>query len=141
VSGALPARPHGVGRVRRSPAVAQALAHAGLDPSKIGCVYASANGDRLRDNWESALLSESLAPHRPPASALSMLTGHHAGMGAVRVGAAAWTARSGLFPVVSPNATSAATEIRRVSTTAGLVHSVARGGSQVAIVVGPPPPA
>ena len=141
VSGALPARPHGIGRVRRSPAVAQALAHAGLDPSKIGCVYASANGDRLRDNWESALLAESLAPHRPPASALSMLTGHHAGMGAVRVGAAAWTARSGLFPVVSPNAASAATEIRRVSTTAGLVHSVARGGSQVAIVVGPPPPA
>jgi 3-oxoacyl-(acyl-carrier-protein) synthase len=139
VSGAIPARPHGVGRVRRSPAVAQALAQAGLDAGDIACVYASANGDRLRDNWESALLAESLAPHQPPASALSMLTGHHAGMGAVRVAAAAWTVRSGLFPLISPTSASSSTEITRVPTTAGLVHSIARGGSQVAIVVGPPP--
>jgi 3-oxoacyl-[acyl-carrier-protein] synthase II len=139
VSGAIPARPHGVGRARRSPAVAQALAQAGLAAGEISCVYASANGDRLRDNWERALLAESLAPHQPPASALSMLTGHHAGMGAVRVAAAAWTARSGLFPLISPTSASSSTEITRVPTTAGLVHSVARGGSQVAIVVGPPP--
>jgi len=140
-SGALPARPHGVGRCARSPAVAQALGRAGLDKGAIAWIYASANGDRLRDSWEGTLLAESLAPHRPPVTALSMLTGHHAGMGAVRVAAAAWTARSGLFPLVVPSSASPVATVIRVPAAAGLVHGVARGGSQVAIVVGPPPPA
>jgi 3-oxoacyl-[acyl-carrier-protein] synthase II len=141
VSGALPARPHGVGRDDRSPALGQALARAGLAGCEIAWVYASANGDRPRDSWEDALLARSLAPHRPPITALGMLAGHHAGMGAVRVGAAAWTARSGLVPLVSSRDPSSAIEVIRVPRATGLVHSVARGGSQVAIVVGPPPEA
>lgn len=139
-SGALPARPHGVGDAGRSPAVRHALASTGFDRGEVAWVYTSANGDRPRDSWEATLLAESLAPHRPPATALSMLTGHHAGMGAVGVAAAAWTTRSGLFPLISPSSPSSAVEVIRVPTKAGLVHSVARGGNQVAIVVGPPPP-
>jgi 3-oxoacyl-[acyl-carrier-protein] synthase II len=139
VSGALPARRHGVGRPGPSPAVTEALARAGLDGGEVAWVYASANGDGPRDDWERALLNQALAPHRPPVTTLGMLCGHHAGMGAMRVAAAAWTARSGLLPLVSATgAGSSSVEVTRVPPEAGLVHSVARGGNQVAIVVGPP---
>jgi 3-oxoacyl-(acyl-carrier-protein) synthase len=143
-SGGLPARPHGIGRSRRSRVVAQALARASLSTRDLGWVYASANGDDARDRWESSLLEGALAPHRPPVSALSRLSGHHAGMGAVRVAAAAWTARSGLLPATGSgleHVSVRAGDVIRVPPGVGLVHAVARGGGQVAIVVGPPPDA
>jgi 3-oxoacyl-[acyl-carrier-protein] synthase II len=137
-SGALPARPHGVGRGRRSPVVARALARAGLAPPHLGWVYTSASGDAARDAWERHLLDLALSPHRPPAAALGLLCGHHAGVGGMAVAAAAWTARSGLLPVIERAREPSA---MRVASRVGLVHGVARGGGQVAIAVGPPPDA
>ncbi len=63
-----PARPHGVGRATRSPALAAALAQAGAGPADIGLVYSSANGDGPRDEWERALLDRALGQHRPRAA-------------------------------------------------------------------------
>jgi 3-oxoacyl-[acyl-carrier-protein] synthase II len=141
-TGALPARPLGVGRTDRSRAVGMALERAGARVQDIGWVYASAGGDAGRDAWERSVLEAALAPHRPPVAALGLAWGQHAGLGAVRVAAAAWTARSGLLPAIvgeSPVGSPAAVGLERVSPGAGLVHALARGGGQAAIVVGPDP--
>jgi hypothetical protein len=64
-----------------------------------------------------------------PAVSLAAALGEHAGLGAVRVAAAAWTARAGVLPA---DGTLAA---RPVDRGPGLVHGLARRGSEVALVV------
>ena len=113
---ALAVRPHGVGRATRSAAIAAALAGAGAAPGDIGIVYTSANGDVPREDWERALLGRALAPHQPPQRSLSLPAGRHAGVAARSVAAAATEAGDRL----------------------ALVHAVARGGNQIAIVVAGP---
>jgi 3-oxoacyl-(acyl-carrier-protein) synthase len=143
-TGAVPARTLGVGRTARSRAVAVALERAGRSPGDVGWVYASLGGDAARDRWESAVLEAALAPHRPPVAALGSLWGQHAGLGALRVAAAAWTARSGLLPATGgPEAAApgAGVALTRIGPGPGLVHGLARGGIHAAIVVGPPPSA
>jgi 3-oxoacyl-[acyl-carrier-protein] synthase II len=122
----LPARPWGVGRRVASRAIVEALARAGRDAP--GWLYASASGDAHRDAWESGVLSAALGSARPPAVSLGELVGHHAGLGALHVAAAAWTARAGLLP------DGACGEPARVSG-CGLVHGLGRGGGQVALIV------
>jgi 3-oxoacyl-[acyl-carrier-protein] synthase II len=113
---ALAVRPHGVGRAGHSPAIAAALAGAAVDAAEIGIVYTSANGDGPREEWERALLERALAPHRPPQRSLSLPAGRHAGVAARSVATAATETGDGL----------------------ALVHAVARGGNQIAIVVAGP---
>lgn len=121
----LAARPNGVGRRAGSDAIAAALAAAGVDPEAITWVYGSSSGDGPRDAWERALLARALGRHVTVAS-LAPLLGQHAGLGALRVAAAGWSAATGRL--VDPPA-----EVRRGP---GLVHGVARGGTHVALVVG-----
>jgi 3-oxoacyl-(acyl-carrier-protein) synthase len=123
----LAARPNGVGRRVESRAIAAALAEAGVAPGAITWVYGSASGDGSRDAWECGLLSRALGSGATVAS-LAPLLGQHAGLGALRVAAAAWTAASGRL--VQPRTSVAAGP--------GLVHGVARGGTHVALVVGAP---
>jgi 3-oxoacyl-[acyl-carrier-protein] synthase II len=99
-----------------SKAIAAALADAGAGPEEIGHVYTSASGDAARQAWEEALLDRALAPHQPPRRALSLATGRHSGLAARVVLTAAAEAGDGL----------------------ALVHAIARGGNQVAIVVAGP---
>jgi 3-oxoacyl-(acyl-carrier-protein) synthase len=127
----LPARPWGVGRARHSRAIGAALDAAGTGPAEVGWVYGSASGDRRRDAWETRVLDTALGvASAPPVSALGRLIGRHAGLGVLRVAAAAWTARSGLLP-----ATGGAAAVARVRPGRGLVHGLARGGTHVALVV------
>lgn len=137
-TGALPAHPVGVGRSTRSRVVQLALERAGARVQDVAWVYASLGGDAARDAWERSVLDAALAPHRPPLAALGTLWGQHAGLGALRVAAAAWTARSGLLPVTSVEEPKVGprVSITRVSSSLGLVHGVARGGAHTAIVVG-----
>jgi 3-oxoacyl-[acyl-carrier-protein] synthase II len=133
VSRTLPARPWGVNlRVTRSRAVGDALAAAGLTPADVAWVYGSMSGDVARDRWEEQVLAAALAGGAPPVSSLARLAGRHAGLGVLRVAAAAWTARSGLLPAAGEPATA----VRRVSAGRGLVHGLARGGAHVALVMG-----
>src|SRR6185295_16014699 len=92
----LPARPWGVGRRHDSRAVAEALERA--EVARPGWIYSSASGDAERDAWEARVLTGALGPASLPTVALSPLLGQHAGAGALRVAAAAWTARAGLLP-------------------------------------------
>jgi len=126
---ALSARPWGVGGARTSRAVDAALDIAAGQARDLGWVYASCSGDDARDRWEAELLDAVLPPAAPVAT-LARLLGRHAGLGALRVAAAAWTARSGLLPV-----TNGTTRVERVRPGRGLVHGLARGGLQVALVV------
>src|SRR4029453_3161802 len=113
---ALPARPHSIGQGADSKAIAAALAEGGAAAEEIGPVFTSASGDAEREAWEEALLDRALAPHQPPRRALSLAAGRHSGLAARVVATAAAEASDGL----------------------ALVHAVARGGNQVAIVVAGP---
>jgi len=110
---ALPARPWGVGRTCRAPAIEAVLEAA----------------DEARDRWEEQVLGAALGS-AAPVSTLGRLLGRHAGLGVLRVAAGAWTARSGLLP-----ATDGAARVERVRPGRGLVHGLARGGTHVALVV------
>lgn len=126
---AVPARPWGVGRTARSSAIDAALGAARARAGAIGWVYASASGDDARDGWEARVLATALGG-APRIAALGRILGRHAGLGVLRVAAAAWTARSRLLPAVEP-----ATRVERVGAGRGLVHGLARGGAHVALVV------
>jgi hypothetical protein len=121
----LATRPNGVGRRVESSAIAAALAEAGVDAGAIAWVYGSSSGDGPRDTWERALLARALGREVPLAS-LAPLLGQHAGLGALRVAAAGWSAVTGRL--VDPPVD--------VPAGPGLVHGVARGGTHVALVVG-----
>jgi len=122
---ALPARPWGVGRRAESRAIDEARRRAG--GRAPGFVYTSASGDAERDGWEARVLAAALGDI-PPSASLAALLGQHGGLGALRVAAAAWTARSGLLPG------DAGGQPARVSGP-GLVHGLARGGGHVALMV------
>jgi 3-oxoacyl-[acyl-carrier-protein] synthase II len=126
---AMPARPWGVGRTTRSRAIEAALEAAHARSEDIAWVYASASRDEARDRWEASVLGTALGAD-VPISALGRVLGRHAGLGVLRVAAAAWTARARLLPVAD-----GALRVERVGTGRGLVHGLARGGAQVALVV------
>lgn len=115
----LRARPLGVGRGSEGPAIAPALREAALERADLGFVYAGLGGDPERDAWEERVLARALGPGAPAPIALVRSFGQHAGLGPLSVAAAAWSARA--------------------AGRAGLVHALARGGTQVALVIGPPP--
>jgi 3-oxoacyl-[acyl-carrier-protein] synthase II len=112
-SGGLPAAPYGVGRRVTSRVVARALAHAGMSADAVRAVYTGDSGDTRRDAWEARVL-EAGGPRAPHGPALARQFGQSSALGALKVFAAA-------------------------STGPALVHGLARGGSHVALVIGPAP--
>jgi 3-oxoacyl-[acyl-carrier-protein] synthase II len=112
-SGALPAPPHGVGRRVGSRVVARALAGGGVRAAAVRAVYAGDNGDARRDAWEARVLAADVPPV-PRGPAIARQFGQSSALGALKVATAA------------PHGPA-------------LVHGLARGGCQVALVVGPPP--
>ena len=135
---AVPARPHGVGRRVTSTAITDALHSAGVAASEVGFVYTSVGADAERARWERAVLARALAGSAPVTCDAEDLVGHGAGAGALRVATAAWTAASGRLP--SALAVEDRREVagdRHEVASSGLVHALARGGTHVALVVGP----
>jgi 3-oxoacyl-[acyl-carrier-protein] synthase II len=123
------AGPWQVGRAVESRAITSALARAGCEAP--GFVYRSASGDAPRDAWEARVLSAALGRHASSPTTLAGRLGQHAGLGALHVAAAAWSARAGLLPAGDSGPP------ERV-TGPGLVHGLARGGIHVAVVVAGP---
>jgi 3-oxoacyl-(acyl-carrier-protein) synthase len=121
----LPARPWGVGRRVGSRAIGEVLAQS--DRAAPEWLYVSATGDAPRDAWEGRVLSAALGSRRVPSVSLAPLVGHHAGLGALHVAAAAWTARAGCLPM--PDGDPAPVS------GCGLVHGLGRGGGHVALMV------
>jgi 3-oxoacyl-[acyl-carrier-protein] synthase II len=133
----LAAPPHGVGRGAESRAIGEALAEAEVDADAIGWVYASTSGDGPRDAWERALLARALG-EEVAVSSLAPLLGQHSGLGALRVAAAMWTVASGRLVQPPGDVVDERVVAIAVAPGPGLVHGVARGGTQVALVVGAP---
>lgn len=127
--GALPAPPHGVGRTASSPVIAGALRAAGVAPHDIGWVYSSARTDLARARWEHAVLDEAFSGRALACLARGPLGGEGTGAGALSIAAAAWTARTRRLPQHGG-------ETPVPVTGRGLVHGLARGGTQVALVIG-----
>jgi 3-oxoacyl-[acyl-carrier-protein] synthase II len=111
-SGALPAPPHGVGRGVSGRVIGQALDDAGMRAASLRAVYHGEAGDGPRDAWETRVLERALGTTRPRAVALGRHFGESSALGPLKAVAAA---------IGGP----------------GLVHGLARGGSEVALVVGP----
>jgi 3-oxoacyl-[acyl-carrier-protein] synthase II len=131
---ALPARPHAIGRATASRAIASAARSASLALREIAWIYTSVSRDCARERWERGVLSDAFHGSTPPTTALARLVGHCAGTGALRVAAAAWSTRRGRLAARDENGESAADV---VAAGPGLVHGLARGGTQVALVIGP----
>ncbi len=141
--------PAGRGRVPRRPAngsaIARALAQASLAPDGIAWAYLTGTGDPRLDDWELSLVHSAFGAHRPRLTSLAPLAGDHGGLGALRVAAAAWTTRTrrltpiaGLRDPVRTDCLFATPGATGPAGGAGLVHGVARGGTQVALIVAPP---
>ncbi|MBI2217903.1 MAG: hypothetical protein HYU51_11440 [Candidatus Rokubacteria bacterium] len=127
---AMPARSCAVGRGTDARGIDEALERAGLTAADIGWLYTSASGDEPRDTWEAATLRARFGQRTPPLVSLAPVLGRHAGLGALHVAAAGWTARSGLLPSSTPSSSRA-----RVVAGPGLVHGLARGGTHVVLAV------
>jgi 3-oxoacyl-[acyl-carrier-protein] synthase II len=148
--GNLPARPHGVPhRRRRDPAViGRALAAAGLGPADVGAVYLTGTGDPEQDACELDLVGGAFDWTRgiaPRLTALTPLAGEHAGLGALRVAAAAVsTVAAGRVPGLPDLAAPVREGFAFVTGPGGrvppgrpaLVHGLARGGGHAALVLG-----
>jgi 3-oxoacyl-[acyl-carrier-protein] synthase II len=123
----LPARRYGVGRHADARAITAALAAAGESTDAVDWIsVATPSGDDALDAWERRLVGAAFAGDRPPTTTVGRLFPRHAGTGALRIAAAPMAARAGR-PAAADGGT------------VGLVHGIARGGTEVALVVGPPP--
>lgn len=124
--------------------ITRALARAGLAPDSVGWAYLSGTGDPPLDDWQLELVRRAFGDHRPRLTSLTPLAGDHAGLGALRVAAAAWTAGTrrlpGLPSLSEPVRDDCAFATARGTPAgegAGVIQGVARGGTQVALVVSP----
>ncbi|MBI3458108.1 MAG: hypothetical protein HY002_20225 [Candidatus Rokubacteria bacterium] len=135
---------------RRDPAVVRrALASARATPAEVDAVYLTGTGDPAQDACELDLIDalfEARAGAHPWLTALTPLAGEHAGLGGLRVAAAAVATLAdrrlpGLPNLAAPVredlpfAIGPACELPRAR--AVLVHGLARGGGHAALVLRP----
>ncbi len=130
----------------RAAAVDAALEAAGLAPGEIGWIYGGASGDPREDGAELRALRRAFGVRAPAVTALTPVAGEHAGLGPLRVAAAAWTARVGRLPGIASlreprddaRDVAVGPGVHRVAAGPGLVHGIARHGDAVALVIAPP---
>ena len=143
--GNLPAAAHGFPSPRRREpaAIRRALAAAGLVPADVGAAYLTGTGDPRQDACELDLIAAVFDP-APRLTALTPLAGEHAGLGGLRVAAAAVATLAGgrlpgLPDLVEPMrpgfafARGPATPV--AAGEAVLVHGLACGGGHAALVL------
>lgn len=119
-----------------------AIADAGLEPSDIGAVYASANGSRRGDALERMALEKMFEGVIPPVTAVKAIFGEYAGAGGVPVAAAALALRTSTVHAscgFEENEEGARFEPPKVAIPRALSHvltlSVSAGGGIVAAVL------
>jgi 3-oxoacyl-[acyl-carrier-protein] synthase II len=146
-TGNLPSAPHGFPpRGRRDPAVIRrALAAAGVDAGEVHVAYLTGSGDPRQDACELDLLAAAFdAAGFPRLTALTALAGEHAGLGGLRVAAAARVTLAGgqvpgmgdLAEPVRAGLPFVAGRARAVAPArVALVHGLARGGGHAALVL------
>lgn len=144
--GTLKARPnrYPARRDLESRLLEQALQDASMAPRDVDVAYLSGSGDRCHDTVELELLTLAFGSDVPLLTAITHLTGDYGGLGTFRVAAAALTASGGILPALTYLHRPIHSDMR-FATAAGstsapgmvLAHGLGRGGTQVAIVLGP----
>lgn len=145
--GALPARPN------RYPTASEldrrlldrALAEATLQSHDVQVAYLSGSGHPQHDRAELELLVASFGTDCPLVTSVTHLMGEYGGLGAFRLAAATATLTDAVVPrldylrqPIRSDIPFATPDQPPVPPGAVLVHGLARGGTQAAIVLGPP---
>jgi 3-oxoacyl-(acyl-carrier-protein) synthase len=137
---------------RRDPStIRRALDTANVPAAAIEAAYLTGSGRPEHDACELDLVARVLPPGRARVTALTPLTGEHAGLGALRVAAAALAVGGTAIPALPDLSAPIRPEFRFVTEPSGrgdeapreavLVHGLARGGTHVALVLRPHRPA
>jgi 3-oxoacyl-[acyl-carrier-protein] synthase II len=147
--GRLEARPHRYPRPQQAHArlLGQTLTAAALRPGDVDVAYLSGSGDPCHDVTELALVVAAFGNQSPVLTSVTHLTGEYGGLGVFRVAAAAVTMTTGLLPTMGylerplrPDVRFTCPGQRPVPPRTVLVHGIARGGAQAAIVLAPARP-
>jgi 3-oxoacyl-[acyl-carrier-protein] synthase II len=147
--GRFPAHPHHYPRPQQahSRLLDRTLAAAALRPRDVDVAYLSGSGDPCHDAAELALLVAAFGDDSPVLTSVTHLTGEYGGLGVFRVTAAAVTVATGFLPTMEyldrplrPDVRFTASGTRPVAPHIVLVHGLARGGAQAAIVLAPSRP-
>jgi 3-oxoacyl-(acyl-carrier-protein) synthase len=145
--GNLPSPAHGFPAPRRRDprAVRHALAAAGVPPDAVDAAYLTGSGHPAHDACELDLVARALPSGQTHLTALTPLAGGHAGLGALRVAAAALAVAGSAVPALADLAEPIRPDLRFVTRGAEsgsgaaprtvLVHGLARGGTHVALVL------
>jgi 3-oxoacyl-[acyl-carrier-protein] synthase II len=123
----------------------QTLAAGAVSTQDVAVAYLSGCGDPYHDTAELALLKATFDTVSPLITSVTHLVGEYGGLGALRVAAAAITASHGLMPRLAYLHQPVRTDVRFATSgtlpptsAVVLVHGLARGGTQVALVLSPP---
>jgi 3-oxoacyl-[acyl-carrier-protein] synthase II len=128
---------------KRADAIGPALAAARMSAPEVGWIYAAGSGHPGDERRELASVRRIFGCRVPPVTSLTPVAGQHAGLGPLRVAAAAWTAGGGVLPGIATLETPRAEArgivvgpgMHDVRSGPGLVHGVSASGDHVAIVV------
>lgn len=122
----------------------QALQDAALSPDALNVVYLSGSGEPQHDTAELDCLSTIFEAKGPILTSVTHLTGEYGGLGAFRVAAAIATITKGLLPAldyleqpICPDLRFAKNGMQLPAQQTVMVHGIARGGTQVALILGP----
>ena len=148
--GSLPVRPNRyplLHQATSSRIINQALTAGAVAPEDVAVAYLSGSGDPRHDTAELALLTASFDTATPLLTSITHLMGEYGGLGALRVAAAVVTARHGFLPrldylhqPIRAGMRFATSGVLPPAPGVVLVHGLARGGMQTALVLGPPRP-
>src|SRR5262249_51630939 len=141
--GNLPAPAHGFPATRRRDPVTvrRALAAAGVPSEAVDVAYLTGTGHPAHDACELDLVANALGSGPARLTALTPLAGDHAGLGGLRVAAAALAMAGAPVPALPALSQPIRPDLRFVSSPveerpeAALVHGLARGGAHVALVL------
>lgn len=116
-----------------------------IAPTDVEVAYLSGSGDPRHDTAELDIIAGAFGARGPLLTSVTHLHGDYGGLGALRVAAATVTATQGLVPTLSYLDQPLRSDVRfarqaeSTSPTFVLVHGLARGGVQTALLIGPPP--
>lgn len=128
----------------RQRVLVQALQAAGVAPAAVALAYLSGCGDPQHDVVELDCLAAAFGTESPGVTSVTHLTGDYGGLGTFRVAAASLALAAGIVPTLDYMQQPVRTDVcfvrEPVTQPPGLVlvHALARGGTQVALLLGPP---
>jgi 3-oxoacyl-[acyl-carrier-protein] synthase II len=144
--GGLAARPHHYpSRYQLSSRMLdQVLSEATISPEDVDVAYLSGSGDPCHDEAELALLVATFGASGPLITSVTHLTGEYGSLGTFRVAAAAVTVASGILPTLDYLCQPIRSDVHYATRSilplpsVVLVHGLARGGVQTALLFGRP---